>query len=50
MKITAIDTAVVAGNFPWVLVRIESDAGVTGLGEAYWGPGSPNWSRRPPSP
>ena len=27
------------GNFPWVLVRVETDAGVTGLGEAYWGAG-----------
>lgn len=39
MKITAIRTAVIAGNFPWVLVRIETDAGTTGLGEAYWGAG-----------
>ncbi len=39
MKITSVRTAVLAGNFPWVLVRIETDAGVTGLGEAYWGAG-----------
>jgi len=39
MKITRLSTAVIAGNFPWVLVRIETDAGVTGLGEAYWGAG-----------
>src|SRR3954470_8247215 len=39
MKITRVSTAVVAGNFPWVLVRIETDEGVTGLGEAYWGVG-----------
>lgn len=39
MKITNIRTAVIAGNFPWVLVKIETDAGVTGLGEAYWGAG-----------
>jgi L-alanine-DL-glutamate epimerase-like enolase superfamily enzyme len=39
LKITDIRTAVVQGNFPWVLVRIETDAGLTGLGEAYWGAG-----------
>ena len=39
MKITNVSTAVIAGNFPWVLVRIETDAGVEGLGEAYWGAG-----------
>ncbi|MBV8912963.1 MAG: mandelate racemase/muconate lactonizing enzyme family protein [Acetobacteraceae bacterium] len=39
MKITNLSTAVIAGNFPWVLVRIETDAGITGLGEAYWGAG-----------
>ena len=27
------------GNVPWVLMRIETDAGVTGLGEAYRGAG-----------
>jgi L-alanine-DL-glutamate epimerase-like enolase superfamily enzyme len=39
MKITNVRTAVIDGNFPWVLVRIETDAGITGLGEAYWGAG-----------
>ena len=39
MKITQVSTAVIDGNFPWVLVRIETDTGVTGLGEAYWGAG-----------
>jgi L-alanine-DL-glutamate epimerase-like enolase superfamily enzyme len=39
MKITNVRTAVIDGNFPWVLVRIETDAGITGLGEAYWGVG-----------
>src|SRR5271168_1269385 len=39
VKITNIRTAVIAGNFPWVLVRVETDAGVSGLGEAYWGAG-----------
>jgi L-alanine-DL-glutamate epimerase-like enolase superfamily enzyme len=39
MKITNVTTAVIAGNFPWVLVRVETDKGVSGLGEAYWGGG-----------
>ena len=39
MKITRVSTAVIAGNFPWVLVRIETDKGTVGLGEAYWGAG-----------
>ncbi len=39
MKITRISTAVVAGNFPWVLVKVETDEEITGLGEAYWGVG-----------
>src|SRR4051812_50224920 len=39
MKITRVSTAVVEGNFPWVLVKIETDEGITGLGEAYWGVG-----------
>jgi L-alanine-DL-glutamate epimerase-like enolase superfamily enzyme len=39
VKIESVRTAVIQGNFPWVLVRIETDDGVTGLGEAYWGAG-----------
>jgi L-alanine-DL-glutamate epimerase-like enolase superfamily enzyme len=39
VQITRISTAVVQGNFDWVLVKVETDAGVTGLGEAYWGVG-----------
>ncbi len=39
MKITRVSTAVINGNFPWVLVRVETDEGITGLGEAYWGAG-----------
>lgn len=37
VRITGIDTAVLAGNFDWNLVRIHTDRGVTGLGEAYRG-------------
>ena len=39
MKITKVSTAVLAGNFPWVLVRVDADSGLSGLGEAYWGAG-----------
>ncbi len=39
MKITDVRTAVIAGNFEWVLVRVYTDDGITGLGEAYWGAG-----------
>ncbi|MBW3631828.1 MAG: mandelate racemase/muconate lactonizing enzyme family protein, partial [Chloroflexi bacterium] len=39
MRITRVSTAVVQGNLPWVLVKIETDEGITGLGEAYCGVG-----------
>lgn len=39
MKITDIRTAVVQGNFEWILVRVNTDEDLVGLGEAYWGPG-----------
>jgi len=37
--ITGVETLVVDGNFPWTLVRLETDAGVVGVGEAYPSPG-----------
>lgn len=46
MKITKVRTAVIDGNLPWVLVRIETDEGITGLGEAYWGAAIPVARRR----
>lgn len=39
VSITDITTCVVAGNFEWNLVRIHTDAGAVGLGEAYRGGG-----------
>jgi gluconate/galactonate dehydratase len=36
----------VDGNFPWTLVRVYSDAGVVGTGEAYWGAGVPELIER----
>jgi L-alanine-DL-glutamate epimerase-like enolase superfamily enzyme len=39
VEITDVSTTVVDGNFPWTLVTVETDAGVTGIGEAYPSPG-----------
>ncbi|MFB6093843.1 MAG: mandelate racemase/muconate lactonizing enzyme family protein [Halanaeroarchaeum sp.] len=39
VEITDVQTTVVEGNFPWVLIRVYTDAGVVGTGEAYWGAG-----------
>lgn len=41
VEITDVQTAMVDGNFPWTLVRIYTDAGIVGTGEAYWGAGVP---------
>ncbi len=37
VEITDIRTCVVEGNFEWNLIEVETDAGVTGIGEAYRG-------------
>ena len=39
MKITRLKTAVVEGNFDWTFVRIETDEGISGLGECFFAPG-----------
>ena len=39
VAITDIETCVVEGNFEWNLVKVHTDAGVTGIGEAYRGGG-----------
>jgi L-alanine-DL-glutamate epimerase-like enolase superfamily enzyme len=39
MKIIRVSSAVVAANFDWTFVRIETDAGITGIGEAFFAPG-----------
>lgn len=41
VRITDIKTRVVEGNFEWNLIEVETDAGVTGIGEAYRGGGVP---------
>ena len=35
LKITDVKVAVVAANFDWPLVKVETDAGITGYGEAF---------------
>ncbi len=46
LEITDIQTTTVEGNFPWTLVRIYTDAGIVGTGEAYWGVGIPQLIQR----
>ncbi len=46
VEITDVQTTMVDGNFPWTLVRVYTDAGVTGTGEAYWGAGIPELIER----
>ena len=46
MKITDVKTAVVRGNFEWILVRVYTDEGLVGLGECYWGAGVETVVRR----
>jgi hypothetical protein len=36
VKITDIRTTVITGNVEWVLVHVETDAGITGYGEAVF--------------
>lgn len=39
VKIIAVECMVIRGTWDWNLIRVKTDAGVHGLGEAYWGPG-----------
>lgn len=39
VEITDVQTTQVDGNYTWTLVRIYTDAGIAGTGEAYWGAG-----------
>jgi gluconate/galactonate dehydratase len=41
VSITDVQTTMIDGNFPWTLVRVYTDAGIVGTGEAYWGAGVP---------
>ncbi|MDS0292811.1 mandelate racemase/muconate lactonizing enzyme family protein [Halogeometricum luteum] len=46
VEITDVQTTMIDGNFPWTLVRIYTDAGIVGTGEAYWGAGVPELIQR----
>ena len=46
VEITDVQTTMIDGNFPWTLVRVYTDAGVVGTGEAYWGAGVPELIER----
>ncbi len=46
VSITDVQTTMVDGNFPWTLVRVYTDSGVVGTGEAYWGAGVPELIER----
>ncbi len=37
VEITDVSRLVVRGNFPWSLVKVETDTGVTGIGETFVG-------------
>jgi L-alanine-DL-glutamate epimerase-like enolase superfamily enzyme len=37
VKITDVKVMIVRGTWDWNLVRVDTDAGVYGIGEAYWG-------------
>jgi len=37
IKITDVKCMIVRGTWDWNLIKIETDAGVYGIGEAYWG-------------
>ena len=39
MKITRLTTAVIEANFDWTLIKIETDEGLVGYGEAFFAPG-----------
>ncbi len=39
MKIAHVSTAVVAANFDWTIIRVETDDGTVGWGEAFFAPG-----------
>ena len=39
VKITDVKVMIIRGTWDWNLIRIDTDAGVSGIGEAYWGPG-----------
>src|SRR5436190_8618202 len=39
IKITDVKMMIVRGTWDWNLIKVETDSGLYGIGEAYWGPG-----------
>ena len=39
VRITDVKCMVVNGTAPWNMVKVETDGGISGIGEAYWGHG-----------
>jgi L-alanine-DL-glutamate epimerase-like enolase superfamily enzyme len=39
VKIADIKCMIVRGRWDWNLIKIETDAGIAGIGEVYWGSG-----------
>ena len=39
VKITDVKVMIIRGTWDWNLIKIETDSGLYGIGEAYWGPG-----------
>jgi L-alanine-DL-glutamate epimerase-like enolase superfamily enzyme len=39
VKITDVKCIVVQGTAPWNMIKIETDSGLVGIGESYWGRG-----------
>src|SRR5215467_11580707 len=37
VKITDVKCMIVRGTWDWNLIKVETDAGIHGIGEAYWG-------------
>ena len=37
VKITDVKMMIVRGTWDWNLIKIETDSGLYGIGEAYWG-------------
>ena len=39
MRITKIETAVIEANYDWTIVKVHTDKGLVGWGEAFFAPG-----------
>src|SRR5258706_11429020 len=39
VKITDVKMMIVRGTWDWNLIKVETDSGLYGIGEAYWGSG-----------